>query len=94
MKLGESIKSISHVKAHMSEIVDDMSKTHKKIIITQNGEAKAVLQDIESFDEMQESLAMLKLVAMSTKSMVEGKEQSLDEAFSDVRKRIRKKGVQ
>jgi prevent-host-death family protein len=75
MKLSKSVKPISHVKARMSEIVDTLSKTHEKVIITHNGEARAVLQDIESYEEMQDSLAMLKIVAMSAKSMVEIKKR-------------------
>jgi prevent-host-death family protein len=89
MKLSKSIKPISLVKAHMSEIVDNLSKTHDKVIITHNGEARAVLQDIESYEEMQDSLAMLKIVAMSTKSMLEEKGQTVKEAFKDVRKRVK-----
>jgi prevent-host-death family protein len=89
VKLSESIKPISLVKAHMSEIVEEMSKTHKKVVITHNGEAKAVLQDIESFEELQDSLAMLKILAMSTKSMLEGKGESVEDAFRDIRKRAR-----
>jgi prevent-host-death family protein len=89
MKLSKSVKPISLVKAQMSEIVDTLSKTHEKVIITHNGEARAVLQDIESYEELQDSLAMLKLVAMSTKSMLEGKGQPLEDAFRDIRKQVK-----
>lgn len=89
MKLSKCVKPISLVKAHMSEIVENLSKSHDKVVITLNGEAKAVLQDIESYEELQDSLAMLKLVAMSTKSMLEGKGQSVENAFDDVRKRLK-----
>jgi prevent-host-death family protein len=89
MKLSKSVKPISLVKARMSEIVDTLSKTHEKVIITHNGEARAVLQDIESYEELQDSLAMLKLVAMSTKSMLEGKGQPLEDAFKDIRKQVK-----
>jgi prevent-host-death family protein len=92
MKLSEAVKPISLVKARMSEIVEDLSRTHKKVIITHNGEARAVLQDIESYEEMQESLAMLKIVAMSTKSMLEGKGQPVGETFVEIRNRVKEKG--
>lgn len=88
MKLSESIKPISLVKARMSEIVEGLSKSHKKVVITHNGRARAVLQDIESYEELQESLAMLKIVAMSTKSLLEGKGQTVEEAFGEVRRRM------
>jgi prevent-host-death family protein len=89
MKLSESVKPISQVKARMSEIVEDISKTHKKVIITHNGEARAVLQDIESYEELQESLAMLKMLALSAKSLVEGKATPVKESFRDIRRRVR-----
>jgi prevent-host-death family protein len=89
MKLSKSIKPISQVKAHMSEIVENLAHTHNKVVITHNGEAKAVLQDIESYEKLQESLAMLKIIAMSTKSMILGKGQPVKEAFKDVRDRLK-----
>lgn len=88
MKMSKSVKPISQVKARMSEIVADLMKTHEKVIITHNGEARAVLQDIESYEEMQESLAMLKLLAMSTKSLAEGKGKPVKKAFGDIRESV------
>ena len=79
----------------MSEIVEDLSKTHGKVVITHNGEARAVLQGMESYEEMQDSLAMLKIVAMSTKkATLQGKGQTVEKAFSDVRRRAKRSGVQ
>lgn len=90
MKLSESVKSISFVKARMSEIVEDISKTHRKVVITCNGEARAVLQDIESYEELQDSIAMLKIVAQSTKSISEGKGVTVEQAFKEVRDQVKK----
>jgi prevent-host-death family protein len=89
MKLSEFVQPISRVKAHMSEIVENLSKTHKKVVITHNGQARAVLQDIESYEEMQDSLAMLKIVALNSKSMVKGEGKSVQEAFSEIRKMVK-----
>ena len=91
MKLSDSVKPISHVKVHMSEIIERLSKSPASIVITHNGEAKAVLQDIDSYEQMQESLAMLKIVALSTKSMLAGKGQSVKAAFAEVRERALKR---
>ncbi|MDD5673207.1 MAG: type II toxin-antitoxin system Phd/YefM family antitoxin [Chitinivibrionales bacterium] len=89
MKLSVSVKPISLVKTHMSEMVEGLTKTHGKVVITHNGEARAVLQDIESYEELHDSLAMLKIVAMSTKSMLEGKGESPEKAFNDIRKKAK-----
>lgn len=69
MKASESVKPISYLKAHASEIIRDISGHQKTLIITQNGETKAILQDIKVFEETQDSLALLKILAMSAKSL-------------------------
>lgn len=88
MKLSQTVKPISHVKSHLSGIVEGLSKNHRNIIITHNGEARAVLQDIERYEQMQESLTMLKLVSMSARSMAEGKGQPVKAAFSEIKKQM------
>jgi len=89
MKLSKSVKPISYLKAHASEIIREMSYDKESIIITQNGEAKAVLQDITAYEQTQESLALLKILAQSNQSLKEKKTKSLTTAFRDVRKRIK-----
>ena len=73
MKLSESVKPISYFKANAGAIIKNLSEKNGTLIITQNGEAKAVVQDIETYEQTQESLAMLKLLAMSKKRVSEGK---------------------
>lgn len=90
MKLSESIKPISYLKAHASELINEVSKDHKTLIITQNGKAKAVVQDLQTYEETQESLALLKMLAHSSKSKSEGHYKSLDESTASLRKRIQK----
>ena len=89
MKLSESIQPISYLKAHASEIIRTVSEKRETFIITQNGKAKAVLQDIDLYEETQESLAMLKILAGSSKQLQEGKGKQVDKAFEDIDKRIK-----
>ncbi len=91
MKLSESIKSISYLKAHASELVREVSKEHKTLIITQNGEAKVVVQDLESYENMKESLALLKILAQSSKSKKEGNFKTAKKSFKDIKSRIKEK---
>ncbi len=88
MKFSESIKPISYLKAHASELVREVADGHKTLIITQNGEAKVVVQDLESYERMQESLALLKMLAQSTKSKNEGKYKTAKKAFKNLDSRI------
>ena len=88
MKFSESIKPISYLKAHASELVREVADGHKTLIITQNGEAKVVIQDLESYEQNQESLALLKMLAQSTKSKNTGKYQTGKKAFKALDSRI------
>ena len=89
MKLGRATKPISYFKTHAAEIIRDLSEKNETIVITQNGEAKAVVQDIRKYEETQESLALLKLLAMSRKSMEQGKLRPADDVLNDLEKSIR-----
>jgi len=85
MKFSEAVKPISYFKAHASEVVKDIVNNNKTMIITQNGEAKVVLQDVHSYEQMQESLAFLKIIALSNKSLKEGNVKSAQQAFNDIK---------
>ncbi len=89
MKLSESIKPISYLKSHTAEVLREVSEGQRTIVITQHGEARAVLQDIASYEQTQESLALLKMLAQSSKSIQDGRSKPLKKAFADVRKHIR-----
>ncbi|MDP7287087.1 MAG: type II toxin-antitoxin system Phd/YefM family antitoxin [Phycisphaerae bacterium] len=89
MKLSESIKPISYLKAHASELVRKISDEHGTLIITQNGEAKVVVQDLESYENMKESLALLKMLAQSSKSKKEGGFKPAKRAFRELRSQIK-----
>ena len=65
MKLSESVKSISYLKANAASLIEESNKQQKTFVITQNGEAKAVVQDIKTYEKMKDTLAMLKLLAMT-----------------------------
>ncbi|MEO8233285.1 MAG: type II toxin-antitoxin system Phd/YefM family antitoxin [Ignavibacteriota bacterium] len=90
MKLSESIKPISYLKTHASEVIREISENYGTVIITLNGEAKAVLQDIKVYEKQQDTIAMLKLLALSTKSIKEGRSKPIKKAFSDLQKKIDK----
>jgi prevent-host-death family protein len=88
MRYSESIKPISYLKAHASEVIRDVSDNQKTLIITHNGEAKVVVQDVKVYEKTQESIALLKILALSGKNLKSAKYKTLDKSFNDVRKRI------
>ena len=87
MKLSSQIKPISYVKAHAAEIVRTLGERREPLIITQNGEAKAVLQDIGSYEQMQETLALLKILALGDRQIAAGEVQPAAEVIARLRER-------
>lgn len=87
MKLSGQIKPISYLKAHAAEIVRHLRERREPLIITQNGEAKVIMQDIESYEQTQETMALLKILALGNRQIEEGKV----EPATDVIKRLRKR---
>jgi len=73
MKLSNQIKPISYLKAHTAEIVRKLGEQREPLVITQNGEAKVVVQDIESYEQTQETMALLKILALGMRQIEEGK---------------------
>ena len=72
MKLSRQIKPISYLKAHAAEIVRNMGDQGAPLVITQNGKAKVVLQDIESYEQTQETMALLKILALGNRQIEAG----------------------
>jgi len=88
MKYSKAIKPISYLKAHASEIIRDVSTNHDTMIITLNGEAKAILQDIEVYEQNQESMALLKILAQSSASLSKKKFKPAKKAFADIKNKL------
>ena len=87
MKLSSQIKSISYLKAHAAEIVRDLREHREPLVITQNGEAKAVIQDVESYDQVQETMTLLKILALGVHQIGEGKVQPAKDVIKRLRER-------
>jgi prevent-host-death family protein len=87
MKFSTQIKPISYVKANAAELLERIAKEREPIIITQNGEARAVLMDIHSYEEQQETLNLLKAYAANQPDPQTGEVYSVDEAVAELRRR-------
>ncbi|MDX2163792.1 MAG: type II toxin-antitoxin system Phd/YefM family antitoxin [Gammaproteobacteria bacterium] len=91
MSLRESVKPISYLKDNAAEIIRGFEKNRTPIIITQNGEAKAVFQDIQSYEEMREDLIMLQILMLGNADVEQGRTKPLKQAFAEHRKRLKEK---
>ena len=87
MKLSSQIKPISYLKAHAAEIVRGLAKQGHPLVITQNGEAKVVIQDIESYEQTQETMALLKILALGMRHIEQGKIEPAGDVIQRIRDR-------
>lgn len=85
MRYSTQIKPISYLKANAADVLEELNEQRMPLIITQNGEAKAVLQDVASYEETQETMALLKILALGNKQIEQGKVKPV----ADVVKRLR-----
>lgn len=73
MRYSSQVKPISYLKANAAEVLAQLSARREALVITQNGEAKAVLQDVASYEETQETLALLKILALGHQDVEAGR---------------------
>jgi len=85
MRFSSQVKPISYLKAHAAEVLTRLSDQREPLVITQNGEAKAVLQDVASFEETQATLALLKILALGNQEVAAGKVKPVAEVVARLR---------
>ncbi len=85
MRYSTQVKPISYLKANAAEVLTHIAEQREPLIITQNGEAKAVLQDVASYEETQETLALLKILAMGNQEVAAGKFKPVSEVVARLR---------
>lgn len=91
MQLHSDIKPISWLKNNAKQMVESVAETGNPMVITQNGEAKAVVMNVRDYDRMQQSLALLRMLADSSADVDAGNLCDSDEVFADIRNMIGEK---
>ena len=87
MKYSDQIKPISYLKANAAKVVEGLAETGEPLVITQNGEAKAVIQDVKSYEQTQEALALLKILALGDRQAEEGRVHKAKDALAGLRRK-------
>ena len=86
MTLPSQIKPISYLKANAAEVLTQLNIHREPLIITQNGEAKAVLQDVTSYEETQQTLALLKILALGNQQVATGQLEDAKSVIARLRR--------
>ena len=85
MRYSSQVKPISYLKANAAEVLAHLANQREPLVITQNGEARAVLQDIASFEETQEMLALLKILALGNQDVEAGRVKPVADVVARLR---------
>jgi prevent-host-death family protein len=88
VRYSTQIRPISYLKANAAEVLLELKARRQPMVITQNGEAKAVIQDVASYEETQETLALLKILALGDQQVVQGKVTPVADVIKRLRKRV------
>jgi prevent-host-death family protein len=90
MKLSQDLKPVSYFKNNMAEVIRNLNKNQGTMILTQNGEAKAALMGIKAYEDLQETLAMLEMIAQGNKDLTEGRYRPAEQVLKEFEERIEK----
>ncbi|MBI4546239.1 MAG: type II toxin-antitoxin system Phd/YefM family antitoxin [Gemmatimonadetes bacterium] len=85
MRYSSQVKPISYLKSHAAEVLRTLAESGEPLVITQNGEARAVIQDVASYQEIQETLALLKVLALGNREIEQGKVSPVEEVVQRLR---------
>ena len=84
MNITQDIKPVTYLKSRAADILKQINETHRPVIITQNGEPKAILQDPESYENMRNAIGILKLISQGEDDIRSGKSKSQSETFKNI----------
>ncbi|MBU3694904.1 MAG: type II toxin-antitoxin system Phd/YefM family antitoxin [Rhodocyclaceae bacterium] len=85
MRYSSRVKPISYLKAHAADVLTELTEAREPMVITQNGSARAVLQDVASYEETQETLALLKILALGQQDVEAGRVEPMADAVARLR---------
>ena len=91
MSMKKDIRPITYLKVNAADLLNQVNETQRPVIITQNGEPRAVLQDPKSYEDMRSALGLLKLIAQGEDEIRKGEFKSQDEVFDRIGKAIKEK---
>jgi len=92
VNLRGNVKPISYIKTNAAQMMKYVNERKNPVIITQNGEAKAVLIDIETYQDTEDAFALMNIIKIAEKDIKNGNVKKADDVFKDIRERITKNG--
>ena len=91
MNISRDIKPVTYLKANAADLLKQINETHSPVIITQNGEPRAVLQDPKSYENMRNAIGILKLISQGERDVRNGRVKSQEDVFKDIENSLKEK---
>ena len=91
MNISRDIKPVTYLKARAADLLRQINETHRPVVITQNGEPRAVLQDPKSYENMRNAMGLLKLISLGEEDIKDGKSRSQKEVFATIENILKEK---
>jgi len=91
MNISRDIKPVTYLKSRAADLLKQINETHRPVVITQNGEPRAVLQDPESYENMRNAIGLLKLISLGEADIKDGKSKSQKEVFANIENILKEK---
>ena len=89
MSITKDIKSVTYLKSRAADLLEQINTTHRPVIITQNGEPRAVLQDPQSYENMRNTIGLLKLISQGESDIQSGKTKMQKEVFDNIERKLK-----
>jgi len=91
MHIIDDIKPVTYLKSKAADLLNQINTTHRPVIITQNGEPRAVLQDPKSYEDMRNAIGILKLISQGESDVRHGRVKSQKKVFKDIEELLKAK---
>ena len=91
MDLSKDIKPVTYLKSRTADLLKQINETHRPVIITQNGEPRAVIQDPKSYENMRKAIGILKLISQGEEDIKNGKSKSQEDVFLNIENMLKEK---
>jgi len=91
MNISKDIKPVTYLKAKAADLLKQINETRRPVIITQNGEPRAVLQDPKSYENMRNAIGLLKLISQGEGDIRNGRVKSQEDVFKAIEISLKEK---
>lgn len=89
MNISSDIRPVTYLKSRAADLLKQINDTHRPVIITQNGEPRAVIQDPQSYEDMRNAIGILKLISMGEEDIKNGNILEQEAVFKNIEEKMK-----